>query len=101
MPLRRFFMASGNCSRGTTRPSMAGCCTIASATAVGIPAQIVRIAGQTTHYADEVDQTSVKNPTLERLSVLSARLDFIEQLLDAQYLCRKCEEQKEKTGLVR
>ena len=72
-----------------------------NATAVGIPAQIVRIAGQTTHYADEVDQTSVKNPTLERLSVLSARLDFIEQLLDAQYLCRKCEEQKEKTGLVR
>ena len=72
-----------------------------NATAVGIPAQIVRIAGQTTHYADEVDQTSVKNPTLERLSVLSARLDFIEQLLDAQYLCRKCEEQKKKTGLVR
>ncbi len=36
------------------------------ATAVGIPAQIVRIAGRTTHYADDVDQTSVENPTLEK-----------------------------------
>ena len=32
------------------------------ATAVGIPAQIVRIAGHATHYADEVDQTSVEDP---------------------------------------
>ena len=36
------------------------------ATAVGIPAQIVRIAGHATHYADEVDQTSVEDPMLER-----------------------------------
>ena len=35
------------------------------ATAVGIPAQIVRIAGRVTHYADDVDQTSVENPTLQ------------------------------------
>ena len=56
-----------------------------SATAVGIPAQIVRIAGKTTHFADEVDQTSVENPTLERLDALSSRLDFIERLLDEQY----------------
>ena len=55
------------------------------ATAVGIPAQIVRIAGKTTHYADEVDQTSVQNPTLEKLAVLSARLDFVEKLLDEQF----------------
>ena len=44
------------------------------ATAVGIPAQIVRIAGKTTHYADEVDQTSVENPTLEKLEALSQRV---------------------------
>ena len=55
------------------------------ATAVGIPAQIVRIAGKTTHYADEVDQTSVENPTLERLEALSSRLEFIEKLLDERY----------------
>ncbi len=58
----------------------------ADATAVGVPAQVVRIAGRVTHYADEVDQTSVENPTLERLSALSARLDMVERLLDEQYL---------------
>lgn len=57
-----------------------------NATAVGIPAQVVRIAGQVTHYADEVDQTSVENPTLEKLSVLSARLDLVEKLLDRQFM---------------
>ena len=55
------------------------------ATAVGIPAQIVRIAGRVTRYADEVDQTSVENPTLERLEALSSRLEFIEKLLDERY----------------
>ncbi len=59
------------------------------ATAVGIPAQIVRIAGQTPHYADEVDQTSVKNPTLEKLAALSARLDLVESILDEQFMERK------------
>ena len=49
-----------------------------NATAVGIPAQIVRIAGRTTHYADDVDQTSVQNPTLEKLSALTARLEKLE-----------------------
>lgn len=61
----------------------------ADATAVGIPAQIVRIAGKTTHFADEVDQTSVENPTLERLSALSQRLDFVEKLLDQQFMDQK------------
>ena len=56
------------------------------ATAVGIPAQIVRIAGRSTHYADDVDQTSVNNPTLEKLSAISARLELVEKLLDEKYL---------------
>ena len=59
------------------------------ATAVGIPAQIVRIAGRTTHYADDVDQTSVENPTLEKLSALSARLELVERLLDEQFMAAK------------
>ena len=59
------------------------------ATAVGIPAQIVRIAGKSPHYADEVDQTSVKNPTLERLSALSDRVEALEKLLDETYLEKK------------
>ena len=28
---------------------------------------------------------SVQNPTLEKLAVLSARLDFVEKLLDEQF----------------
>ncbi len=52
-----------------------------NATAVGIPAQIVRIAGQATHYADEVDQTSVNNPTLDKLAALARRVEELEQQL--------------------
>ena len=59
------------------------------ATAVGIPAQIVHIAGRATHYADDVDQTSVNNPTLEKLAALNARLELVEKLLDEKYLEQK------------
>ena len=52
------------------------------ATAVGIPAQIGRIAGRATHYADEVDQTSVEDPMLERVAALSQRLERLERLMD-------------------
>jgi len=54
------------------------------ATAVGIPAQIVRIAGRTTHFADDVDQTSVENPTLEKLAALAARVERLEKLAEAE-----------------
>ena len=56
------------------------------ATAVGIPAQIVRIAGQIPHYADDVDQIHVKDPVLERLAAVSSRLELLEKLVDEQYL---------------
>ena len=49
------------------------------ATAVGIPAQIVRIAGKTTRYVDDVDQTSVQNPTLEKIAALTARIEELER----------------------
>ena len=50
-----------------------------NATAVGIPAQIVRIDGRSTHYADDVDQTSVNNPTLDKLAALAQRVEELEQ----------------------
>ena len=59
------------------------------ATAVGIPAQIVRIAGHATHYADEVDQTSVEDPMLERVAALSQRVELLERLLDEKFLEQK------------
>ena len=60
----------------------------ADATAVGIPAQIVRIAGQSTRFADEVDQTSVEDPRSEELKALSQRLELVEKLLDREYLSK-------------
>ena len=53
-----------------------------NATAVGIPAQIVRIAGRSTHYADDVDQTSVNNPTLEKLAALAKRVEELESRMN-------------------
>ena len=55
-----------------------------NATAVGIPAQIVRIDGRATHYADDVDQTSINNPTLEKLSALARRVEDLESRLNAK-----------------
>lgn len=56
------------------------------ATAVGIPAKVVRIAGHEAHFADEVDQTSVEDPTQKMLEILSSRLDLVEKLLDEKFL---------------
>ena len=41
-----------------------------------------RIAGQAPRYADEVDQTSVQDPTREELDALTARVAALEQLLN-------------------
>lgn len=52
------------------------------ATAVGVPAQIVRVNGEKVHrYVDEVDQTSVENPTLKRLEELTRRVEELEKRL--------------------
>ena len=52
------------------------------ATAVGVPAQIVRVNGERVrHYVDEVDQTSVENPTLKRLEELTRRVNELEKRL--------------------
>ena len=56
-----------------------------NATAVGAPAQIVRVNGEKVKkYADEVDQTSVNNPTLEKLAALAQRVEELEQKLQKE-----------------
>jgi len=55
-------------------------------TAVGVPAQIVRVHGQEAHYADNVDQINVENPLLEKMAAMSSRLEFLEKLIDEHYL---------------
>ena len=62
------------------------------ATAVGIPAQVVRIAGRSTHFADEVDQINVQDPVEEKLDAALSRLEFLEKLMDEQYLKSRREE---------
>ena len=65
----------------------------ANATAVGVPAQIVRVGGEKVRrYADEVDQTSVEDPTQKMLEILSSRLDLVEKLLDERYLKQREED---------
>ena len=41
------------------------------------------------HYADEVDQTSVEDPMLERVAALSQRVELLERLLDEKFLEQK------------
>lgn len=53
-----------------------------NATAVGIPAQIVRVQGQKPDYASQVDQTSINNPTLEKLAALAKRVEELEAKLE-------------------
>ncbi len=53
----------------------------AGATAVGVPAQVVRLHGKKVDYAAEVDQTSVNNPTLEELNALARRVEALERTL--------------------
>ena len=54
-----------------------------NATAVGIPAQIVRVQGEKVKkYVDEVDQTSVENPTLAKIEALTRRIEELEQKMN-------------------
>ena len=49
------------------------------ATAVGIPAQIVRIAGEKVDYTATVDQIHVTDPVQKQLQELTRRLEALEQ----------------------
>ena len=62
------------------------------ATAVGVPAHVVRVAGKIATFADEVDQISVRDPVEEKLNAALSRLEFLEKLMDEQYLKSRREE---------
>ena len=50
-------------------------------TAVGVPARVVRIAGQKVDYATEVDQVSITDPVQIDLQALRDQLDTLEKYL--------------------
>ncbi len=54
-----------------------------NATAVGVPARIVRIGGEKLHYADEVDQIhNIIDPMERSMESLQRRLEELERRLD-------------------
>ena len=50
-------------------------------TAVGIPARVVRIAGQKVNFAGEVDQVSVADPVSAELAALRAEMEALKKAL--------------------
>ena len=53
-----------------------------NATAVGVPARVVRIAGEKVDYAGSVDQIHVTDPVQKELQAISSRLEWLEKMLD-------------------
>ncbi|MBR6561592.1 MAG: serine acetyltransferase, partial [Oscillospiraceae bacterium] len=51
------------------------------ATAVGVPARVVRIAGKKVDYASEVDQIHITDPVSLELSALREQLEQLEEKL--------------------
>ena len=56
----------------------------ANATAVGVPARIVRMAGKPVYYADDVDQIHLEDPVLQELNSLAERIGELERQLNEQ-----------------
>ena len=56
----------------------------AEATAVGVPARVVRIAGEKMNYAADVDQIHITDPVQKELQAISSRLECLEKLMDEQ-----------------
>ncbi len=50
-----------------------------NATAVGVPAQIVRVDGKPVYYADDVDQIHVRNPVADEMAALRRELAALER----------------------
>ena len=67
------------------------------ATAVGVPARVVRIAGEKINYAGSVDQIHVTDPVQKELQSILSRLEFLEKLMDEQHsapLQNECESER-------
>mgnify|MGYP003093682418 FL=1 len=61
-------------------------------TAVGVQAQVVRVAGKPVYYADDVDQIHMDNPVQEELNALTQRIQQLETEL------KQVKETKERTA---
>ncbi len=50
----------------------------ADSTAVGVPARIVKIAGQKVHFVDEIDQIHISNPIESELTALRQQIELLQ-----------------------
>ena len=66
-----------------------------NSTAVGVPAQIVRVAGKPVFFADDVDQIHVDDPVLAEINSLSRRMEELEKQLKE---AKEVKESKERTA---
>ena len=55
------------------------------ATAVGVPARVVRIAGEKTNFVGDVDQVSVPDPVQKELDAINSRLSWLEENLNKKH----------------
>lgn len=53
-----------------------------NATAVGVPARLVRLGGEKIDFAGEVDQVNITDPVQKELQSLMSRMEFLERYLD-------------------
>jgi len=51
-------------------------------TAVGVPARVVRIAGEKVNFASEVDQVNITDPVAIELSALRQQVELLEKMMN-------------------
>ena len=66
-----------------------------NATAVGVPARVVRIAGEKTNFVGDVDQVSVTDPVQKELEASTSRLTRLENYLDRTHQPEEKKDRKE------
>ena len=66
-----------------------------NATAVGVPARVVRIAGEKTNFVGDVDQVSATDPVQKELEAINSRLTWLENYLDRTHQPEEKKDRKE------
>ena len=66
-----------------------------NATAVGVPARVVRIAGEKTNFVGDVDQVSVTDPVQKELEAINSRLTWLENYIDRTHQPEEKKDRKE------
>ena len=66
-----------------------------NATAVGVPARVVRIAGEKTNFVGDVDQVSVTDPVQKELEAINSRLTWLENYLDRTHQPEETKDRQE------